>query len=127
MTTPSGRPISRFGRFGSLALAALPLVPAGKTAAQDVPVPAAATARSDFAIPAGNLAAALEQFTRQTGLRVAVGDARIAELQTRGARGSLTTTEALAQLLGGTGYERIEVRSGRRADSRYASASTRAR
>ena len=104
MTTPSGPPISRFGKVGSLALAALPLLPAGKVSAEDVPTPAASPARRDFAIPAGNLASALDQFTRQTGLRVAVGDARIAELQTRGARGSLTTTEALAQLLGGTGY-----------------------
>jgi iron complex outermembrane receptor protein len=104
MTTTPGPPVSRFGKFGSLALAALPLLPTGKVAAQDVPAPAATSARRDFAIPSGNLAAALDAFTRQTGLRVALGDARIAELQTRGARGSLTTTEALAQLLGGTGY-----------------------
>ena len=104
MTKPSGPPSSRFGKLGPLALAALPLLPAGKVSAEDTPAPAAIPARRDFSIPAGNLAVALEEFARQTGLRVAVGDARIAELETRGARGSLTTTEALAQLLGGTGY-----------------------
>jgi len=104
MTKPSGPPSSRFGKLGPLALAALPLLPAGKVSAEDTPAPAATPARRDFSIPAGNLAVALEEFARQTGLRVAVGDARIAELETRGARGSLTTTEALAQLLGGTGY-----------------------
>lgn len=41
---------------------------------------------------------------RLTGLAVAVGDARINDITSIGARGELTTSEALSQLLRGTGY-----------------------
>jgi TonB-dependent siderophore receptor len=60
--------------------------------------------RRPFDIPPGKLSAALEQFTRLTTLSIAIGDARIGDLQTRGARGELSFAQALSLLLRGTGY-----------------------
>jgi TonB-dependent siderophore receptor len=60
--------------------------------------------RRAFDIPPGSLAEALEKFSRLAGANVAVGDARIADLASLGARGDLTSVEALSLLLRGTGY-----------------------
>jgi TonB-dependent siderophore receptor len=60
--------------------------------------------RRSFDIPPGSLAAALEKFSRVAGVNVAVGDARISDLASLGARGELTAVEALSLLLRGTGY-----------------------
>src|SRR5688572_15909638 len=60
--------------------------------------------RRAFDIPPGRLAAALEAFSRQTGQSVAIGDARIGDIASLGARGDLSPVQALSMLLRGTGY-----------------------
>jgi TonB-dependent siderophore receptor len=85
------------------ALALVPSVLPASLVAQTADTNEALTRRT-FDIPAGGLAAALDAFTRQSGVAVAVGDARIGNLSSLGARGSLTSIEALTLLLRGTGY-----------------------
>jgi TonB-dependent siderophore receptor len=60
--------------------------------------------RNDYDIPPGPLTGALERFTQQSGVAVAIGAARIADLGSPGARGNLSPAEALALLLRGSGY-----------------------
>src|SRR5262245_66503179 len=85
------------------ALVVLPaLVPAHLTAqSADAAV---GLVRRPFDIAPGSLADALEKFSRQAGVQVAVGDARIGGFDSLGARGDFTAVEALSLLLRGTGY-----------------------
>lgn len=87
-----------------VALASCTLLGAGAATAAQPDRAADTAARREYAIPPGLLVAALEQFTRQSGVAVAIGDARISQLQSSGARGSLTEGEALSTLLEGTGF-----------------------
>jgi hypothetical protein len=67
--------------------------------------PAAAQAEQtrSFDIPSQNLALALRQFARQSGLQFAYTTADIGDLKSTEMRGTLTPRQALARLLAGTG------------------------
>jgi TonB-dependent siderophore receptor len=91
------------------AFALLPAVLPGPASAQSNEAALAQT-RRNFEIPPGSLADTLGAFSRQTGLTVTIGDARIGDLSSLGVRGELTTLQALSQLLRGTGY--VASRSG---------------
>jgi hemoglobin/transferrin/lactoferrin receptor protein len=56
-----------------------------------------------FDIPATSLTDALADFGQQSGLQISVDAAIVRELSSPGARGRLSTAEALQQLLAGTG------------------------
>jgi TonB-dependent siderophore receptor len=66
--------------------------------------PSTVVNRRPYDIPSGSLSQGLEAFSRQSGTKLALGDARVDSLTTLGARGDLTAPEALALLLRGTGY-----------------------
>jgi len=61
--------------------------------------------KTDFDLPAGKLAAALDVFGAQSGLRVDYPTALVAGRQVRAVRGRMGWLEALAGLLDGTGLE----------------------
>ena len=64
----------------------------------------AATAyAANIDIPSGNLNSALDDYTTQTGISLIVSDGLTQGLQTRGAKGDLTASEALTRILTGTG------------------------
>ena len=72
----SGKERSKATAVMGYALAALPALAAAQGAtSSDAGQASAAPARRDYTIPAGSLSAALEPFTRQSGLAVTVGDA----------------------------------------------------
>jgi iron complex outermembrane recepter protein len=58
----------------------------------------------DFAIPGGDLASALDTYTKQTGVALLVSGAALNGAHTNGAKGTLTANEALSRLLKGTGF-----------------------
>src|SRR5688500_5548273 len=66
--------------------------------------PSLAITQRRYDIASGTLTEALQQFTRQSGAAIAIGDARIDGVATPGVRGNYTATEALAVLLSGTGF-----------------------
>ena len=57
-----------------------------------------------FNIPGGDLEAALNLYTAQTGIALTVSDAAIQGVHTRGARGVLSADEALSRILVDTGF-----------------------
>ncbi len=57
-----------------------------------------------FDIPAGDLATALDAFTAQTGVSLMVSSEAVRGSRTRGARGELSASAALSQILSGTGF-----------------------
>jgi iron complex outermembrane recepter protein len=57
-----------------------------------------------FDIPAGDLSAALDAYTAQTGIPVVVSAAAVKGSQTHGAKGELTASVALSRILSGTGF-----------------------
>ena len=65
----------------------------------------ASGARADeFAIPGGDLASALDTYTRQTGVALLISGDALHGAHTNGAKGTLTANEALTRLLNGTGF-----------------------
>ncbi|HVP85376.1 MAG TPA: TonB-dependent receptor [Rhizomicrobium sp.] len=58
----------------------------------------------DFNIPGGDLARALSAYTQQTGQPLVVSGEAVRGVQTRGARGNLSTDDALGRILAGTGF-----------------------
>jgi outer membrane receptor protein involved in Fe transport len=72
----------------------------------------AADAAHDFDLPAGGLAAALDAFGRQSGLRLAYPPALVAGKQARAVNGRMGWGEALGRLLAGTGLEYAPVGGG---------------
>lgn len=73
----------------------------------------ASAATMQLHLPPGPLAAALDALARQAGVSVAFDAAALARLQTPGLHGRLAPTEALDQLLRGTGYVASAVGPGR--------------
>ncbi|MDX3924992.1 MAG: TonB-dependent receptor [Shinella sp.] len=65
--------------------------------------PARADAARNFNIPAQSLAGALNAFGRQSGLQVTLAASTSNGVTTRGVNGRFTPSQALAQLLAGTG------------------------
>ncbi len=61
-------------------------------------------AAREFNIPNGDLAAALEAYTRQAGIEIIYSDDAVRGHHTHGARGNYTETAALEQILKGTGF-----------------------
>lgn len=90
----------RLGRTSSLALAIALAVPAA------VALPAVAQAQEaaqQFDIPAGDLSAALERYSAQTGMQLVYSSDLIAGKRSPGASGRMSPQQALGQLLAGSG------------------------
>jgi len=65
---------------------------------------AGAVHAEQFDIPAGDLASALDAFTAQTGVSLMVSSEAVKGSRTKGAKGELSASAALAQILSGTGF-----------------------
>ncbi len=59
---------------------------------------------ANFNIPNGDLETALDAFSAQTGIELIVSGAAVTGAHTRGAKGTLTASEALTRILNGTGF-----------------------
>jgi len=59
---------------------------------------------STFNIPKGALAAALEAYSAQSGLQIAISSDGLAGTQTKGVSGEMTPEQALSRILSGTGF-----------------------
>jgi iron complex outermembrane receptor protein len=59
---------------------------------------------SAFNIPGGTLAAALEAYSAQSGLQLAISSDGLAGTQTKGVSGEMTPEQALSRILSGTGF-----------------------
>ncbi|SNS72061.1 MULTISPECIES: TonB-dependent receptor [unclassified Azospirillum] len=88
----------RIGLLATVALLAL-----SPTVQAQAAKPAAASAA--LSIPAGDLAGALDQFSRQTGLQVMADPALLAGKRTPGVSGTQAPQAGLRQLLSGTGLD----------------------
>ena len=66
----------------------------------------------DFAIPGGDLAAALDAYTQQTGISLIVSGDALKNARTAGAKGELTDEDALSRLLNKTGFRASRDSSG---------------
>jgi iron complex outermembrane receptor protein len=64
-------------------------------------VPAVA---ENFDIPSGTLSAALDEYSVQSGVPIAVASKALGGVRTNGVSGDMSADEALAQLLSGTGF-----------------------
>lgn len=90
----------RLGRTSSFALAIALAVPAA------VALPAVAQAQEaaqQFDIPAGDLSAALERYSAQTGMQLVYSSDLVAGKRSPGASGRMSPQQALGQLLAGSG------------------------
>lgn len=79
--------------------------------AYSAPAEAQAQVQS-FNIPAGNLKAALDRFTRQTGVQIIYREADLKSRNSPGVRGTMPTEAALRALLGDTGLIQQQGRTG---------------
>jgi iron complex outermembrane receptor protein len=59
---------------------------------------------TNFDIPGGDLAAALDAYSTQTGIALIVSDNAVKGARTKGVRGGLSADEALSRILAGTGF-----------------------
>ena len=59
---------------------------------------------SDFNIPSGDLEAALNAYSAQSGVQLMVSSDAVKGVQSHGAKGDLTPTAALSRILAGTGF-----------------------
>jgi outer membrane receptor protein involved in Fe transport len=57
-----------------------------------------------FNIPGGDLKAALDIYTKQTGVSLVFPDEAVKGVHTKGARGDLSSNDALSRILAGTGF-----------------------
>ena len=65
---------------------------------------ATAALANGFNIPGGDLATALDSYTKQTGVALLVSGEALKGVHTKGARGELSADAALARILSGTGF-----------------------
>jgi len=65
----------------------------------------AAAQTRDFDVPAGDLSVALDAYARQSGVQIIYRIADVSGVRTQGAKGALSSDEALAQLLEGTRFK----------------------
>jgi outer membrane receptor protein involved in Fe transport len=63
------------------------------------------TNAADFNIPGGDLKAALDSYSRQTGVSLLYSDQAIRGARSRGVQGDIAPDEALFRILSGTGFE----------------------
>jgi len=73
----------------------------GATALTAVLTPALA---ADFDIPGGDLKSALDAYAHQTGVALVYREDTIKGIHTKGAKGELSTDDALSKILSGTGF-----------------------
>ena len=66
---------------------------------------ATATNAADFNIPGGDLKAALDSYSRQTGVSLLYSDQAIKGARSRGVQGDIAPDEALSRILNGTGFQ----------------------
>ncbi len=66
----------------------------------------------NFNIPAGDLKAALDAYTTQTGVELIVSSVALKGVKTRGAQGDLSADGALSRILSGTGFATRRAPSG---------------
>ncbi len=59
---------------------------------------------ADFNIPGGDLETALDSYSKQAGIRLMYSDDAIKGVRTRGVSGAVSSDDALARLLSGTGF-----------------------
>ncbi len=64
----------------------------------------AAAAAADFNIPGGDLEKALDTYSKQAGIRLMYSDDAVKGVRTRGVNGAVSSDDALARLLSGTGF-----------------------
>ncbi len=76
-----------------------------------------------FDIPSGDLATALNSYTKQTGVDLMVSGSDVKGIHTTGARGSLSVDDALMHILSGTGFRMKRAPSGGLAIVKEASSS----
>ena len=57
-----------------------------------------------FNIPGGDLKAALDMYARQTGAALVYSDEALGQTHTKGVKGDLNSSDALARILSGTGF-----------------------
>ena len=107
MRTRTARPGSRGPSLihAALAAAIAACLPVSAASAQTTP---ASDAAWDFAIPAGELEAALDRFSTQTGLQLAYRPDVVAGRRVAALTGRLTWREALARLLRDSGLEYVQ-------------------
>jgi len=65
---------------------------------------ATAAAAESFDIPRGDLAAALDAYSAQSGVALIVSVRAVKDIQTPGVKGNLTASDALSRILKGTGF-----------------------
>src|SRR5580692_3735692 len=58
----------------------------------------------NFNIPSGDLKAALDIYTKQTGVSLVFPDEAVKGVRTKGVRGDLSSNDALSRILAGTGF-----------------------
>jgi outer membrane receptor protein involved in Fe transport len=73
---------------------------------------AAAASARDFNIPSGDLEAALDSYTAQTGVALIVSNDAIHGVRTKGVQGDLSADDALTRLLSGTGFTTRRTQAG---------------
>jgi outer membrane receptor protein involved in Fe transport len=66
---------------------------------------AGAANAADFDIPGGDLKAALDSYSRQTGVSLLYSDQAIKGARSRGVQGEVGADEALSRILNGTGFQ----------------------
>jgi hypothetical protein len=67
---------------------------------------------ANFNVPAGDLEAALDAYTQQSGIALAVPSEAIRGVRTDGVKGNLSPDAALSRILKGTGFIESRDRSG---------------
>jgi len=58
----------------------------------------------DFNIPAGDLKSALDNYSRQSGVELIYLDDQVTSVRSKGAKGELSSSDALTRILSGTGF-----------------------
>ncbi len=66
---------------------------------------AASAQAADFNIPGGDLKAALDSYSRQTGVSLLYSDQAIRGMRSKGVQGDIAPDEALSRILNGTGFQ----------------------
>ncbi len=65
---------------------------------------ATAAAGETFNVPGGDLAQALDSYSKQSGVQLMISGDEVQGIRTRGVKGSFTADDALSRILAGTGF-----------------------
>jgi iron complex outermembrane receptor protein len=85
------------------------IIASGSTVVLLVVLPASA---ESFNVPGGALSAALDAYTRQSGIDIAVSTQALKGVESKGVAGDMSPEEALSRILSGTGFSTRRVGSG---------------